>query len=67
MCNEERLAVCKANPIGYVPPRVVKSKRCAHDNARMVPTGEVVKIKGVEKKVYLSICDDCGYEKKIVE
>ncbi len=66
MCDDSDHVVCKANPVGYIPPRVGKSKQCTHDNARTVATGETVKIKGVEKKVHLSICDDCGYEKRIV-
>ncbi len=67
ICDESRHVVCKANPVGYAPPRIVKGKGCTHDNVKMTPTGEVVKIKGIEKKVYLSICSDCGYERKVVE
>ena len=65
MCDELRLIVCGANPVGYIPP--MKGKSCTHDNSSMIPTGEVVKIKGVEMKVYLSTCDDCGYERKVVK
>ena len=65
LCDESRHVICKANPVGYVP--LVKGKNCTHDNSSMIPTGEVVKIKDVEKRVYLSVCDDCGYERRVVE
>ena len=65
-CDESRHAICKAHPVGYVPPRSKSQKTCNHANSKTVPTGEVVVIKGIKKKVYISTCDDCGYERRIV-
>ena len=63
LCDPERLAVCKAKPIGFHR----KIEACRHERVRRESTGETVIIRGVRHSVYVIQCLNCGLKKRVIE
>ena len=64
LCDEERHKVCKAKPVTEIKVFSRNPKTCPHKYTEMVSTDEVVKIRGMDRKVFLIICKECGFERK---
>ena len=64
LCGEERHKICGAKPFGDIKVYSRDPKTCQHKYTDIVPTDEIVRLKGVDRKVVLVVCRECGYERR---